>query len=154
MKHAFVPFQKYATFSGRARRAEYWQFFVAIILILVALSVLDGLIGTFSIDAGVGLLSGLFGVAIILPSLALYVRRLHDVGWSGWWVLLFLVPFVSTVMFFVLGFKDSEVGDNRFGPSPKPKPGTAVGAEPTPPVVPGAENPPEQPAPPGGEDSR
>lgn len=129
MQHAFVPFQKYATFSGRARRAEYWQFFVAIILILVALSVLDGLIGTFSIDAGAGLLSGLFGVAIILPSLALYVRRLHDVGWSGWWVLLFLVPFVSTVMFFVLGFKDSEVGDNRFGPSPKPKPLEAVGAE-------------------------
>jgi uncharacterized membrane protein YhaH (DUF805 family) len=129
MQQAFVPFQKYATFAGRARRAEYWQFFIAIILILVALSILDGLIGTFSMDAGAGLLSSLFGVAIILPSLALYVRRLHDVGWSGWWVLLFLVPFVSTVMFFVLGIKDSEVGDNRFGPSPKPKPATAVGAE-------------------------
>ena len=129
MKYAFVPFQKYATFSGRARRAEYWQFTLATALISLALTGLDALTGTYSVATGFGFLSGLFSLALIVPFAALYARRFHDFGWSTWWLLILLVPVANVAFLLVLGFKDSDVGENRYGPSPKPKPETAVGAE-------------------------
>jgi len=92
VKYAFVPFQKYATFSGRARRAEYWQFTLATALISLALTGLDALTGTYSVATGFGFLSGLFSLALIVPFAALYARRFHDFGWSTWWLLILLVP--------------------------------------------------------------
>ena len=78
--------KKYATFEGRARRSEYWTFVLFYCLVIVALAIVDGLAGTFSEEAGIGLFSGLFVLATFVPSLAVMVRRLHDTDRSGWWV--------------------------------------------------------------------
>lgn len=114
-----LPLRKYATFSGRARRSEYWYFALFIFLCLIALSVLDGILGTSSRRDGTGLLSGLFMLGILLPSLAVTTRRLHDIGRSGWWQLLNLLPFIGFIVLLVMLVKDSQPGDNAWGPSPK-----------------------------------
>jgi len=111
--------KKYATFEGRARRAEYWYFMLFYALAVIALAIVDGIAGTFSDDAGVGLFSGLFLLATILPSLAVTVRRLHDTDRSGWWVLINLIPFIGALVLFVFAVLDSQPGANRFGPNPK-----------------------------------
>jgi uncharacterized membrane protein YhaH (DUF805 family) len=86
----------YATFSGRARRSEYWWFYLFTVLVTVAAAVVDGVLGmSFSNDVGiVGLIASL---ALLLPSLAVTARRLHDTGRTGWWMLLPLIPMVATV---------------------------------------------------------
>ena len=76
--------QKYAVFDGRARRKEYWVFLLINILVSVVLIAIDNLIGTFSPQVGVGLLQGLYSLAVLIPSLAVTVRRLHDTGRTGW----------------------------------------------------------------------
>ena len=111
--------KKYVTFEGRARRSEYWYFVLFYFLAIVALAIVDGIAGTFSEEAGMGLFSGLFVLATILPSLAVTVRRLHDTDRSGWWVLLELVPFIGWLVVLVFTVLDSQPGANRFGPNPK-----------------------------------
>lgn len=108
-----IYFNKYATFSGRARRSEYWwaYLFVCVASIIIA-----------RIDTGVGaggILSWIFSVAIIIPSLAVGVRRLHDIGRSGWWLLLNLIPVVGTIILIIWFCKDSAPDGNQYGPSPK-----------------------------------
>ena len=76
---------KYATFEGRARRKEYWNFQLVAYVIGIGLLFIDVLTGTFNSDVGMGLLSGIYGVAIIIPSIAVSIRRLHDTNHSGWW---------------------------------------------------------------------
>ena len=76
--------KKYAVFSGRAQRAEYWYFILFYILIFIGLSFIDGMTGSFSAEAGIGLLGGLYSLALLIPSLAVGVRRLHDTGRTGW----------------------------------------------------------------------
>jgi uncharacterized membrane protein YhaH (DUF805 family) len=110
---------KYATFEGRARRAEYWYFVLFYALSIVALAIVDGVVGTFSEEIGIGLLSGIFVLATFVPTLAVTVRRLHDTDRSGWWVLLDLVPFIGVLVLFVFTVLDSQPGANRFGPNPK-----------------------------------
>ena len=110
---------KYATFKGRARRKEYWYFVLFYALAIVALAIVDGVVGTFSEEIGIGLFSGVFVLATFVPTLAVTVRRLHDTDRSGWWVLLDLVPFVGALVLFVFTVLDSQPGANRFGPNPK-----------------------------------
>lgn len=76
--------KKYAVFSGRARRKEYWFFVLFSIIISVVLSLIDGVIGTYNSGAGVGLLTGIYSLAILIPAIAVAVRRLHDTNRSGW----------------------------------------------------------------------
>ncbi|MDP9429930.1 MAG: DUF805 domain-containing protein [Actinomycetota bacterium] len=104
-------FNQYAGFTGRARRSEYWYFALFTVLVYVAAAVVDAVIGV----ALFGLLAPL---ALLLPSLAVTVRRLHDTGRTGWWALLALVPLANLVLLLFACF-DSEPGPNRFGPSPK-----------------------------------
>ena len=111
--------KKYATFEGRARRSEYWYFVLFYFLAIVVLAIVDVTVGTYNEEVGVGLLSGLFGLATIVPSLAVMVRRLHDTDRSGWWVLINLVPLVGAVVLLVFTVLDSQPGANRFGPNPK-----------------------------------
>ena len=111
--------KKYAEFSGRARRAEYWYFVLFYVLIFFALSIVDGVAGTFDDEFGVGLLGGLFVLGTFIPSLAVTVRRLHDTDRSGWWILLNLVPLVGGIIVLVFTCLDGTSGDNRFGPNPK-----------------------------------
>jgi uncharacterized membrane protein YhaH (DUF805 family) len=110
---------RYATFEGRARRAEYWYFVLFYCLAIIVLSVVDTVVGTYREDIGVGLIGGLFMLATFVPALAVTVRRLHDTDRSGWWVLLDLVPFIGALVLLVFTVLDSQPGANRFGPNPK-----------------------------------
>jgi uncharacterized membrane protein YhaH (DUF805 family) len=110
---------KYATFKGRACRSEYWYFFLFYVLIFVGLSIVDGIFDTYNSEQSVGLLSGLFAIAMALPSLAVGVRRLHDTGRSGWWLLIGFVPLIGGIVLLVFAVRDSNPGQNAYGPNPK-----------------------------------
>lgn len=105
--------KNYAGFSGRARRMEYWMFtlFNAVII-----AVLD-LIG-MAVRAGT-YLGGLYSLAVLIPSLAVAVRRLHDTGKSGWWVLIAIVPLIGWIVLLVFMVLPGDRGDNAHGPDPK-----------------------------------
>ena len=111
--------RKYATFSGRARRSEYWYFFLMYLLIFVLLAIVDGITGSFSAKSGVGLLSGVFALAMLLPSLAVGVRRLHDIGRSGWWLLIAFVPLIGGIVLLLFAVKVGPPGDNEYGAVPE-----------------------------------
>ena len=119
MKWFLVAVKKYATFSGRAQRAEYWYYTLFYILIYLGLSAIDSVTGTFDAQAGMGLLSGIMGLALIIPTLAVCIRRLHDTGRSGWWLLIGLIPLIGAIVFLVFTVQDSTAGDNEYGPNPK-----------------------------------
>lgn len=119
MKWFLAALKKYADFSGRARRSEYWYFALFFILICIGLVFIDGLIGTVRPEVGIGILTGLFILAMLVPSLAVTVRRLHDTDRSGWWYFIQLVPLVGPIVLFVFTVQDSQAGTNRFGPNPK-----------------------------------
>jgi uncharacterized membrane protein YhaH (DUF805 family) len=112
-------------FRGRARRSEYW--FAALFLVLASLaaSILDvalfsDQLGEFLEDTGgLGIIGALWALAVFLPSLSLFIRRLHDTNRSGWWVLIGLIPFAGAIVLLVFALLDSDPGENRFGPSPK-----------------------------------
>jgi uncharacterized membrane protein YhaH (DUF805 family) len=119
-------FKKYATFSGRARRKEYWFFQLFNTLIVIALVVVDVMTHTMNQTAGLGLFSSVFILATLLPSLAVLVRRLHDTGRSGWSVLYGLIPLVGGIIVLVFTLQDSEYGSNQYGPNPKEVPVLAL----------------------------
>ncbi len=110
---------KYADFSGRARRSEYWYFLLFYILIDIGLTIIDEVTGAFSFGRHMGLLSGLFGLAMFIPMFSVAVRRLHDTNRSGWLLLLGLIPLIGTIILLVFMVQDSHQGENRFGPNPK-----------------------------------
>jgi uncharacterized membrane protein YhaH (DUF805 family) len=106
---------KYATFSGRARRSEYWWF----VLFNIIVSVIARLIDAAVFGESTGYLTIIAALALFLPGLAVTVRRLHDIGKSGWWVLLALVPIVGAIVLIVWAAKEGDAADNAYGPSPK-----------------------------------
>ncbi|GAB6900388.1 DUF805 domain-containing protein [Kineosporia succinea] len=115
--------QKYATFSGRARRSEYWFFTLASILISIVATIIlvVGLVAGQDAPAIAvigGIIYAVISLGMFIPSLAVFVRRLHDTGRTGWWILLGIVPFGSLVLL-VFTVLDSEPGSNAYGPSPK-----------------------------------
>lgn len=107
-------------FTGRARRKEYWMFTLFVLLFSMVLGIADLLSGLMFTES-VGLLSTVFSIAMILPGLAVTIRRLHDTGRSGWWILIALVPIVGVFILLFFTILDSEQGENRFGPNPKAK---------------------------------
>ena len=110
---------KYAKFEGRARRKEFWYFVLVNIIIIFGLSFIDGLTGNFNSDISMGLLSGIYSVAVIIPSLAVSIRRLHDSSLSGWWILLSFIPIIGGLILIVLYVRDSTPKENIYGPNPK-----------------------------------
>lgn len=108
--------RRYAVFEGRAHRTEFWMFVLVNLIISFALSILDYAIGTDG-EYG-GLLSGLYGLAVLVPSLAVGARRLHDIGRSGWWQLLLLIPLVGLIVLIVWWARRSEPAPNRWGANP------------------------------------
>jgi len=116
--------QNYFTFSGRARRKEYWFFILFHMIFLFVLAILDASLGTMA-AGGAGVLSAIYGLAILIPSIAVSVRRLHDIGFAGWWYLIISIPIVGAIVLLVFHVLDSEPGDNRFGPNPKLVPAEA-----------------------------
>lgn len=112
----------YANFTGRARRKEYWMF-TLFNFILSLLFVIPMLIGAFSENMTIYFIGFalymLFALALLIPSLAVCVRRLHDVGKSGWWYLISFVPIIGTILLLIWFCTDSEIGENQWGPDPK-----------------------------------
>ena len=111
--------RKYATFSGRARRKEFWFFQLFVLLIAMVLSLVDRMLGLLDDETGFGPLSGLFSLAMFIPSLAVSVRRLHDTDRTGWWALLYFVPLLGFLVLLVFFVLDGTRGTNRFGEDPK-----------------------------------
>jgi len=112
-------FRKYAVFSGRARRREYWYFFLANLIMAILLMIVDASLGLERSEVGWGPLGTLYSLVVLLPGLAVAVRRLHDTNRRGWWLFLALIPFVGPILLIVFFAEDSGAGGNRFGPSPK-----------------------------------
>ncbi len=116
MSWYFRVLKKYAVFSGRATRKEYWIFDLINFLVCIGLIVLDALTGT---TAGFGVLFGLYVLAMILPTLAVSVRRLHDIGRSGWWLPIAFVPLIGGLVLLVFVASESQESANKYGPNPK-----------------------------------
>lgn len=105
-------FSRYATFTGRARRSEFWWFALFNFLVSIVVGVIDAVIGS-------PVLGYIVALALLVPSLAVTVRRLHDTGRSGWWILIGLIPFIGAIVLLVFECVDSQPGSNSHGPSPK-----------------------------------
>jgi uncharacterized membrane protein YhaH (DUF805 family) len=111
----------YVGFSGRARRSEYWWYMLFYVIVVIVASVIGGMINF-------PLLAVLVELALLLPNLAVAIRRLHDTGRSGWWLLIGLIPLVGAIVLIVFCVQDSQPGQNKHGPSPKAVPAATVAA--------------------------
>ncbi len=107
--------KKYAVFGGRAGRQEYWYFVLFNILAIILLAILAGVIGA---KVGTSLL-GLYTLAVLIPSLAVLVRRLHDTDRSGWWLLITLIPGIGPIVLLIFMLQGSQLNENQYGPIPK-----------------------------------
>lgn len=112
MNYYINAFKNYVNFKGRARRKEYWMFVLFNFIVAFVLGIIDGLIG-------ITVLSTIYSLAVIIPSLALCFRRLHDIGKSGAWILIGLIPLVGEIILLVFFCTDSQAGENQYGPNPK-----------------------------------
>ena len=113
--------KKYATFSGRARRAEYWNFVLFNVIAQFVLAVIIGFvigIAGGSMDTA-SLLIDLASLAFALPGLAVFIRRLHDIGKSGWWILVVLIPIIGAIILLFFSVQEGNRGANQYGPDPK-----------------------------------
>ena len=110
--------QKYATFGGRARRSEYWYYTLFSLLVSLVASIVGGALFVHA-EGDINILSALVSIALFLPGLGVAIRRLHDIGKSGWWYLIALVPFIGWIVLLIFMCRDSDRGPNQFGPSPK-----------------------------------
>ena len=112
--------KQYADFTGRARRKEYWMFILFHIIAFVVAILIDSTLGlSFSPEIPYGWVYVLYALATIVPGLAVAVRRLHDIGKSGWWYFIGLIPLIGSIWLIVLFCTDSESGENKWGPNPK-----------------------------------
>ncbi|MEA3419994.1 MAG: DUF805 domain-containing protein [Campylobacterota bacterium] len=130
---------RYAQFSGRASRSEFWYFILFYFIISILFSVLDTVLGTnytyevaantlvtaggemasATVTQTIGYLSSLFGLLMFIPSIAISIRRLHDIGKSGWWLLISLIPIIGFFVLIYFYVQDSQPGENEYGPNPK-----------------------------------
>lgn len=112
MKEFITVLEKYTEFSGRARRKEFWMF----TLFNTIFTILFYLIGIWS---GIGLLSFIYGFVMLVPSIAVTVRRLHDINRNGWYILILLIPYLGWIGLIILNIMPGTIGDNKYGPDPK-----------------------------------
>lgn len=110
---------QYADFSGRARRKEYWMFVLFNMIFAIVAMILDNVLGIAWELIGYGPLYALYLLVMFIPGLAVSVRRLHDVGKSGWMFLIVLIPIVGVIWFLVLLCSDGQQGSNKWGQNPK-----------------------------------
>jgi len=109
----------YAGFSGRARRKEYWMFLLFNMIFAFVAAIIDNVVGTASPELGYGVFYGLYTMAMIIPGIAVMVRRLHDVGKSGWMYFIIFIPIIGVIWLLVLLVTDSYSGENQYGQNPK-----------------------------------
>ena len=118
MNWYLVVLKKYAVFSGRARRKEYWMFTLFSTIIAFVLGFIESIVG-IAPQTNQSILVGIYTLAVLIPSIAVSVRRLHDTGRSGLWVLIGLVPLIGAIVLIVFTVQDSQQGDNQYGSNPK-----------------------------------
>lgn len=119
MNYYLQVLRNYTNFSGRARRSEYWMFLLFNILFGFVLMLMDNLLG-FAIEGlGYGPLYILYALFVFIPGLAVMIRRLHDVGKSGWMALILFIPLIGVIWLIVLMATDGETGENKWGENPK-----------------------------------
>jgi len=119
MNWYIMVLKKYAVFEGRSRRKEYWYFALFSTLITIVLTLIDGALGFLDVETGFGILSGVYSLAVLIPSIAVTARRLHDTGHSGWWLLIALIPLVGVLVLIVFMVIDSKPEKNEYGQNPK-----------------------------------
>ena len=142
MEWMLMPLRRYAEFSGRSRRKEYWMYVLGLIIVAVVLGLIEGVLGLTQMIGPYGPLSALLGIATLVPSIAVGVRRLHDTNRTGWWILLPIVPeigalamlqtgnlpvagilaivaLVLAIVLLVFMVLDGTKGPNQYGPDPK-----------------------------------
>ena len=112
------PLKKYADFTGRAPRAEYWWFYLLIMVGYVIAMILDSLFGVDKAAGPYGIVTIVLGLAILLPSIAAGIRRLHDTNRSGWWLLIGLIPILGAIILLVFFVTQGTVGPNQYGDDP------------------------------------
>ena len=123
MEWMILPYKRYAEFSGRSRRKEYWMFTLFMVIVYAVLAIVAGG-SAFSSEPGAGMgigliLMGIFAIASFIPALAVQVRRFHDQGRSGWFVLLNLVPYIGSLAVLIFMCLDGTSGPNEYGDDPK-----------------------------------
>lgn len=111
--------KQYADFDGRARRKEYWMFFLFHLIVTIVAAVLDNLLGIAIDGIGYGALYFLYAFGTFVPGLAVSVRRLHDIGKSGWMMLVGLIPIIGSIWLIVLMCSEGTQGENEYGKNPK-----------------------------------
>lgn len=111
--------KQYADFKGRARRKEYWMFTLFSTIISIAILFIGKIIDPQSSYQNPSILSNIYSIALFLPSLAVAVRRLHDIDKSGWYLLLIFLPLIGWIWLIVLLCKNGDEGTNEYGPDPK-----------------------------------
>ena len=111
--------KKYAVFSGRARRKEYWYFSLFNIIFIILLTTIDYVVGTVNKEIGIGLLESIYALGVLIPGLAVSFRRLHDTDRSAWWLFISLIPLIGGIVLLVFLVQDSTPGANKYGPNPK-----------------------------------
>ena len=112
-------FKQYADFSGRARRKEYWMFALFNLIFIIVAMILDNVLGLTAGELPYGAFYFLYVLVVLIPGLAVAVRRLHDVVKSGWMILISLIPIIGAIWLLVLTVTDSKPGENQYGPNPK-----------------------------------
>lgn len=111
--------KKYAVFSGRARRKEYWFYVLFNAIFAIIAMIIDNVLGLTFQDIGYGPVYTLYVLATLIPSIAVSVRRLHDIGKSGWYLLVGLIPCVGGIILLVFDVTAGDVGENEYGVDPK-----------------------------------
>lgn len=109
--------KKYAVFSGRAHRTEYWTFGLVSALFYLALAAVEIAVGPAS-KVNESVIASIYATGVLIPTLAVTVRRLHDIDLSGWWLLVCMIPLIGILFLFVLMLRGGHSGENRFGPNP------------------------------------
>ena len=133
--------KQYADFHGRARRTEFWMFVLVNVVISILLGIVDtamGTAGAYAADGmasfSPGILGSIYALAVLIPSIAVTVRRLHDTDRSGWWFFIQLIPIVGGIVILVFACLEGTHGPNRFGADPKLE--AAPGGQPDHPAMP------------------
>lgn len=118
MEWAVLPLHRYADFSGRARRLEYWGFHLLTYLIILGFLAVDAMVMTIGL-ADLPFFTAFASLALLVPNFAVAVRRLHDTAHSGWWLLVALFPGVGGLLLLVFMLIEGTHGPNRYGEDPK-----------------------------------
>ena len=124
MNYYINALKNYAVFTGRARRSEYWYFVLFNFVFAMAAAILDNMLHiTISLAPGYpgfyGYIYFAYALFALIPGLAVLIRRLHDIGKSGWFFLIVFIPIIGAIWLLVLLFKESQPGENKYGPNPK-----------------------------------